>query len=73
MSKKKSILYKVEHLFIYGWDDAGWTEGNKPWRFNTKKKAQAEIDSFISTTKASVKAGDMIGGYNRVDFRVVPV
>lgn len=64
-------MYKVEHNFVYGWDDAGWTENEKPWRFRTKKAAQKEIDILLGDVKSAVKRGDMQEAYCRDDYRIV--
>lgn len=45
------MTYKVECYFSYGWDDAGWEDGNGPMRFATEAEAQAEIDELISDVK----------------------
>lgn len=77
-NKPKRQLYKVEMLFIYGWDDAGWTISarsgrDRPMRFSSITAAQAEIDGLIADVKAAVKHGDMDLQYRRSDYRVVPV
>lgn len=57
--------FKVEHRYTYGWDDAGWTLGDQPWRFKTKEEAQAEVSDFVT---ASAEEGL---DYELEDFRVV--
>ena len=72
-------MYKVEHNFIYGWDDAGWTvnyspdygSGVYPWRFDTKAEAEAAIDDLIADVANAVANGDMAEEYDRADYRVV--
>jgi hypothetical protein len=44
--KKKLTRYKIETLYTYGWDDAGWTLDDKPWRFTSKHEAQKAIDEL---------------------------
>ena len=64
MSAKQQFM--VEHNFSYGWDDAGWTDDDKPWRFDSTEEAQAAIDDLISETKA-----EGMDGYDAADYRVV--
>ena len=61
------MKYMVEHRYIYGWDDAGWSENDLPWRFDSVEAAQAEIDE---TVQAANEAGME---YDAGDYRVVPV
>ena len=69
----QSVLYKVEQQYVYGWDDAGWEENEKPWRFKMKKSAQKAINDFIKECDQAVKNGDMEESYLKEEFRVVPV
>jgi len=55
--------YMVEMNRIYGWDDAGWQQDDKPWRFATRAEAQAEIDELCAITTFDEP-------YNPKDFRV---
>ena len=48
-SNNKTTKYRVEMLFAYGWDDAGWSNDGSPWLFDTVEEAQAEIDDFCLT------------------------
>lgn len=69
--------YKVEMKYIYGWDDAGWTdeadEGSKPTRFNSVQEAQAELEDLFADVKAAVTSGDMDIEENPADYRIVAV
>lgn len=65
-------LYKVEMQYSYGWDDAGWTENDKPMRFKTKAAANKEIEEFVENTNDAVARGDMECGHEISEFRVVP-
>lgn len=38
--------YRVEHLYMDGWGDAGWTADGRPLTFDTPESAQAEIDDM---------------------------
>lgn len=58
-------MWKVEHRFDYGWDDAGWTVNDKPQRFPAKTAAEREIREFIEDSK------DLDEPYKRKDFRAV--
>jgi hypothetical protein len=64
--------FRVEMLFSYGWDDAGWTKDDKPWRFDTIAEAEAEITEFINDCADAVAHGDMASGHSRDEFRIVP-
>ena len=85
--------YMVEHRFLSGWDDADWgieEKGErKPWRFNSRKEAQDEIDDLIKsvkekeaqdeiddlvkTVKEAGAEGDMDDEYDPDDYRIVEV
>lgn len=72
-------MFKIEHHFLYGWDDAGWTETEandeveRPCRFPTREAAQAAIDEFIKDQHEAVDAGDMVDKYDPEDYRVTEV
>lgn len=70
------LRYRVEMLFIYGWDDAGWTEGDEtseyPLRFSSVAAAQAEIDDLVRSCDQAVKDGNMQDSHTADEFRVVP-
>lgn len=53
-------MYKVEHLFTYGWADAEWQEDNEPLRFTTAVEAQREISDLCDHM-----------GYDPSEYRVV--
>ncbi len=63
--------------YLYGWDDAGWTEatndGSKPLRFESVREAQAELDDLFADVKAAVASGDMDFKENPNDYRIVEV
>lgn len=71
------MRYKVEMKYLGGWDDAGWTEetdeGSKPLRFESVRKAQAELDDLFADVKAAVASGDMDIEENPNDYRIVEV
>jgi hypothetical protein len=71
------MRYKVEMKYIYGWDDAGWTdetdEDSKPTRYETILEAQAELDDHFAKVKAAVAFGDMDIEENTADYRIVAV
>lgn len=56
-----------------GWEDAGWTEDDKPLRFPTAKAGQRAINSFIKETRDAKRQGYLDSSYRRSDYRVVPV
>ncbi|HEU5072001.1 MAG TPA: hypothetical protein VFV96_16480 [Verrucomicrobiae bacterium] len=63
--------------YIYGWDDAGWTdetdEESKLTRFETLQEAQAELDDHFAKVKAAVASGGMDIEENPADYRIVAV
>jgi hypothetical protein len=63
---RQSVTYRVEHLFSYGWDDAGWERNGLPWLFDSHADAWAEIDDLCSITTFDEP-------YAESDFRVVVV
>lgn len=71
------MLYKIEMRYIYGWDDAGWEEGDgddaelKPLRFHSRSEAQTAINEFLADVKDAVAAGDMDMEENPNDYRIV--
>jgi hypothetical protein len=65
--------FLVEHLFSYGWDDAGWISEDEPWLFDTREAAQAEIDDLIESVAEAVAVGDMSDEYDPDDYRIVEV
>lgn len=71
------MRYKIEALYTYGWDDAGWTEETdavtKPMRFEAVNQAQAELEEFFENVKAAVAAGNMDTEENRNHYRIVAV
>jgi len=54
--------YKVQLHFIYGWDNAPWTEEGEPMVFRSKAEAQKEIDEVCDIMK-----------HPREDYRIVEV
>ena len=72
-----AMRYKIESIYTYGWDDAGWTEETdgvtKPMRFETVSHAQAELEEFFANVKAAATAGNMDAEENRNHFRIVAV
>lgn len=69
------MQYKIEMRYLYGWDDAGWTEETdgktKAMRFEYVGLAQAAIDEFFADVKVAVLAGDMDTEAVRGDYRIV--
>ena len=50
---------------LCGWEDC-WTEGDKPWRFDSREEAQAEIDEHVETSREELE-----DPYDPFDFRIV--
>jgi hypothetical protein len=70
------MRYKIEAIYTYGWDDAGWTEETdgvtKPIRFETVTQAQTNLEEFFADVKAAVAAGNMDTEENPSHYRIVP-
>lgn len=66
------MKYKVERLFSYGWDDAGWSEDDKPMRFDSIQEARADIEETCQMTEDAVSQGDMDTPWRSDEFRIVP-
>lgn len=64
-------MYKVEQLFTYGWDDAGWTETSwkggvevtRPVRYSDPSHAWEDINNLCDQ--------DELEGYDPSEYRVV--
>lgn len=71
------MQYKIEAIYTYGWDDAGWTEETdgvtKPMRFETVSHAQVELEEFFANVKEAVAAGNMDTEENYDHYRIVAV
>jgi len=70
-----TMRYKIQLRYIYGWDDAGWTEEingiEEPMRFETIEQAQAALEEFFAEITIAVAAGDMDMEENPDDYRIV--
>ena len=71
------MQYKIEAVYTYGWDDAGWTEETdgvtRPLRFETSGDAQEALEKFFTNVKAAVTAGSMDTEENRDHYRITVV
>ena len=69
------MAYKIELRYLFGWDDAEWTEEDegrvKPLRFQTVEAAQTALNEFFSEVKTAVAEGNMDSEEARHDFRIV--
>ena len=70
-----TIKYRVEHEFIYGWDDAGWHDGvtGEPTLYDTYQDALADLEDFIYNENIAFDEGDIEDKYERNEFRIVEV
>ena len=71
------MSYEVQTNMNGTWENC-WTEGNtaediKPWVFDTKEDAQAELDEFLADVFRAVEVGDMAEAYDLADYRIVEV
>jgi len=59
-------MWYIEMKFVFGgWQDAGWTEDDRPLRFDDRFAAEDAIDEFIKRpTKSGIKviSADLIFG-----------
>lgn len=71
------MLYKIEMKYIYGWDDASWTEedddGERPLQFQYVHDAQSAIDEYLADVNSAVAAGDMDVDDSPSNFRIATV
>ena len=67
--------YRVEHEFIYGWDDAGWHDGvtGEPTLYDTYQDALADLEDFIYNENIAFEEGNIECPYKRSEFRIVEV
>ena len=67
--------YKVQRDYIYGWDDAFFSEEETPTLFDNKADAEQEIQGHIEEIKDAIKLGNMDKDSleEREDFRIVEV
>ena len=69
------MQYKIEVIYTYGWDDAGWTEETDgvttPLRFETADCAQVALEDFFADVKVAVAAGNMDTEENHNHYRIV--
>ncbi len=68
-----NALWKVEHFFSpnSGWEDAEWTDGELPMRFNTRAEAMKEIRDHVQQCRYAVASGNMDSAPRVKDFRAV--
>lgn len=64
--------FMIEQQCTSGWEDANWTEDDKPMRFVTVRAAENAIREFLSDVQEAVDRGDMIDAYSRDEYRIVP-
>ena len=62
--------YRVDTRVVNGWEDC-WTADGLPWRFDTRKEAQDEIDDHVEATNDAVAAGFVDSGCCKADFNIV--
>lgn len=68
-------LFKVQRMYIYGWDDAFFSDDNGeiPTLFNTSDQAEAEIKMHLEDMEYAIEQGyiDADNLEERKDFRVI--
>jgi len=71
------MAYKIEARYLYGWDDAEWTEEEDgittPLRFKTIGCAQTALEEFFAHVRKAVIAGNMDSEENPNHYRIVVV
>lgn len=65
-------MFEVQTSFGDTWENC-WSVDDAPQYFDTRKEARAAINDHLADVRAAVKAGDMIEGYSRADFRIVEI
>lgn len=71
------MRYKIEVIYISGWDDACWTEYRhgvtRRLRFQTVASAQRAIDKFFDDVKDAAAVGNVDTEENPNHDRIVAV
>lgn len=69
------MKYRIELLYFYGWDDAGWTDAIDdnvaPVRFDSAREAQAALIEYFTEVDAAIVRGDMAIKCQRQDYRII--
>ena len=71
------MKYEVQHdTLADGWVNT-WTEEkngkNTPVTFDSKAKAEIELNDFLNESVESFKDGDLAAAYEKSEFRIVSV
>jgi hypothetical protein len=68
------MKWEIQEFTVFeGWVNT-WTDGDdKSVVFDTKEDAETALTDYLDDINQAVKDGDMVGGYNRDGFRVVPI
>jgi hypothetical protein len=69
--KGKKPQYKIQVLYVYGWDEVNDEEVWGP--FDSRAEAQAEIDELMEDVRDAVSRGYMDEEYDESDYRVVAI
>tara|TARA_R110000765_G_scaffold206006_1_gene310941 strand:- start:1353 stop:1583 length:231 start_codon:yes stop_codon:yes gene_type:complete len=73
--KKQTEKFKVQRMYIYGWDDAFFSDdsGEIPTLFDTKDQAEAEINEHLNDMQYAIEQGymDVDSLEERNDFRII--
>lgn len=70
------MKYKIECRYLYGWDDAEWTEefGGivAPLRFKSTEEARTALNAFFAQIRTAVLEGNLDVEERSEHYRIVP-
>ena len=67
------MRYEVQTLFMDTWENC-WTDGDgNPVTYATREEAEQAIAEHLGEVNELVACGDMVGGYEADEFRVVGI
>ena len=69
----KENKFKVQRMYIYGWDDAFINDDESTTLFDTEAEAEAEIKMHLEDLKYAIEQGYMDADSleKRNDFRII--
>ena len=66
------MTYQVESFTLFdGWVNCWTDDAENPITFDSREKAQQELDLFLKEQAGAVLCGDMVEAYDINDFRIV--
>lgn len=59
--------------WVNNWSDPSDSGELQPQTFDSYEAAEEELTDFLEEIDEAIKRGDMTGGYNRDQYRIIPV